>query len=80
MASRTPTDEIRAIRHELAAKFDNDLDRIFADIQRQQRESGRVYVQLTPRRPVVLATTNESPQPAGGSPNSAVDSTTHVAE
>ncbi len=34
------TYQIRAIRHELAAQFDNDLDRIVADLQRQQRESG----------------------------------------
>lgn len=46
----TPTEEIRAIRHELAARFDNNLHRIVADLQRQQRESGREYLVL-PRRP-----------------------------
>ena len=46
----TPTEEIRAIRHELAGRFDNDLDRIVADLRRQQQESGRVYITL-PRRP-----------------------------
>lgn len=40
------TDEIRAIRHELAGRFHNDLDRIIADLQKQQRESGRQYIQL----------------------------------
>ena len=44
MIPMSPTDEIRAIRRELAARFDNDLHRIFEDIQRQQRESGRVYI------------------------------------
>jgi hypothetical protein len=47
----TPTEEIRAIRHELAARFDNDLVRIVADLQRQQRDSGREYVTLAKRPP-----------------------------
>ena len=41
----SPTDEIRAIRHELAARIDNDLRRIVEDLCRQQRASGRVYIQ-----------------------------------
>jgi len=38
------TQQIREARHRLAAKFDNDLDRIVDDLQRQQRESGRRVV------------------------------------
>ncbi len=38
------TQQIRESRHRLAAKFDNDLDRIVDDLQRQQRESGRHVV------------------------------------
>jgi hypothetical protein len=38
------TQQIRDTRHRLAAKFDNDLDRIVNDLQRQQRESDRHYV------------------------------------
>ncbi len=45
------TDEIRAVRHALAAKFNNDLDLILADIRRQERESGRKYVALPKRVP-----------------------------
>ena len=45
-----PTEEIKAIRHRLGAAFDYDLDRIFADIQRHQSESGRTYVTRSPRR------------------------------
>ena len=45
-----PTTEIKEIRHRLGAKFDYDLNRIFADIQRRQNESGLKYVTLTPRR------------------------------
>ncbi len=45
-----PTAEIKAIRHQLGANFDFDLDRIFADIRRRQAESGRHYVTMPPRR------------------------------
>ena len=45
------TEEIRAIRHELAAQFDNDVSRIFADVRERQATDGRVYVTL-PKRPV----------------------------
>ncbi len=38
------TQQIRDTRHRLAAKFDNDLDRIVDDLQRQQHESDRHYV------------------------------------
>ena len=38
------TQQIREARHRLAAKFSNDLDQIVDDLQRQQRESGRHYV------------------------------------
>lgn len=38
------TEKIRETRHRLASKFDNDLDRIVDDLQRQQRESGYVYL------------------------------------
>jgi len=62
----TPTEEIRAIRHELAAQFDNDLDRIVADLQRQQRESGREYITLPKRTPRQRPTTNKRLQPSGG--------------
>jgi hypothetical protein len=50
--------EIRAIRHAHAAKFNNDLHAICEDIRRLQRESGRTYVTLEPRRIKPEATTN----------------------
>jgi hypothetical protein len=55
-----PTEEIKAIRHRLGAQFDYDLDRICADIQRRQAESGLKYVTRPPRRivpkePIVLS-------------------------
>ncbi len=54
------TREIRETRHRLAAKFDNDLDRIVDDLQRQQSESGSRYVDLT------TDTTNQTMRQSGG--------------
>lgn len=48
----TPTEEIRAIRRELAARFDNDVHRIADETRRRQRESGRQYISLPRRLPV----------------------------
>jgi len=44
------TEEIRGIRRELAARFDNDVVRIFADARQRERSDGCVYVTL-PKRP-----------------------------
>ena len=54
------TKEIRDARHRLAAKFANDLDRIVDDLQRQQRESGRRYVDRSKQ------TTNHAVLRSGG--------------
>jgi hypothetical protein len=43
------TEEIREIRHRLAAQFGNDIDRIVAETQRREAESGRKY--KTPTSP-----------------------------
>jgi hypothetical protein len=43
-------EEIRAIRRALAAKFDNDLSAIMADIRRREAADGRTYVSLPRRR------------------------------
>ena len=50
MESRSINDEIRQIRHELAAQFDNDLEAILADIRKSEALDGRKYVTLAPRR------------------------------
>ena len=39
-----PTDEIRAIKHRLAAECGNDIRRIAEQARRRQRESGRQVV------------------------------------
>ena len=56
----SPTDEIRDIRHELAARFDNDLSRIVEDLRRQQRASGKVYIRLPKRPPRVDRSTSHT--------------------
>jgi hypothetical protein len=53
------TEEIREIRHRLAAMFDNDVSRIGEETRRRQALSGRRVVRL-PSRP--------APQSASGSP------------
>ncbi len=64
-----PTDEIKAIRHQLGANFEFDLDRIYADILRRQTESGRKYVSRPPRQ----IADNKPLQPSGGSIASNID-------
>ena len=59
MIADTITDEIRALRHKLAAKFDNDISRIFADIREREASDGRVYVTL-PKRPARTAASDET--------------------
>ena len=49
MVSDSITDEIRGIRHALAAQFGNDLDLILTDIRRREASDGRTYVSLSPR-------------------------------
>jgi len=44
------TEEIRGIRRKLAAQFDNDVSRIFADVRQREASDGRAYVTL-PKRP-----------------------------
>jgi hypothetical protein len=51
MTPLTPTEDIRAARHRLAAKFDNDLDRIVADLRRQESQSDAEFVTLPGRSP-----------------------------
>ncbi len=45
------TEEIREIRHRLAAEFENDVYRIGAELRRRQAVSGRRVVRLPKRNP-----------------------------
>lgn len=51
-------EEIRKYREAYAARFNYDLDLIFQDIRKRQKESGRKYVTLPPRR-VAQTTTKD---------------------
>jgi hypothetical protein len=42
--------EVRRVREAHAARFNHDLDAIYQDIKRMERESGRTYVSFPPRR------------------------------
>ena len=46
MKTLTPTEDIRAARHKLAATFGNNLEQIVADLQRQQVESDAEFITL----------------------------------
>ena len=56
------TEEIRDIRHRLAERFDNDVDRIGEDLRRREATSGRRVVRLPKRLPRTTATTNQGLQ------------------
>jgi hypothetical protein len=43
-------EEVRKARDEHAARFDYDLERIFADLREQEHKIGREYVTLPPKR------------------------------
>ena len=43
-------EEVRQAREEHAKKFNYDLEAIFADIQQQQKASGREFVSLPAKR------------------------------
>ena len=49
-------DELRAVRDEHASRCGYDVDEIFRDIRASQKASGREYVRLPARRPVVVST------------------------
>ncbi len=59
------TEEIREIRHRLAAEYDNDVYRIGAELRRRQSASGRRVVRLPKRTPIV-ASTNQRMHESGG--------------
>ncbi len=60
------TEEIREIRHRLAAQFDNDVYRIGAETRRRQAASGRRVVRLPKREP---NTTNQAMHESGQMPS-----------
>ncbi len=45
------TEEIRALRHDLAAQFGNDVSRLLADVREREASDSRTYVTLPRRLP-----------------------------
>ena len=43
-------DEVQRVRDAYAARFNYDLRAIFADLKRQERESGRKFTAYEPKR------------------------------
>jgi len=60
-------EEIREIRHRLAAQFGNDVFRIGAEIRRGQSASGHRVVRRPRREPPASYTANKSLQRSSGS-------------
>ena len=60
------TEEVREIRHRLAAQFDNDVGRIGEELRRREAASGRRVVHLPRRLPRTIATTNKPMHGSGG--------------
>ncbi len=58
-------EEIHRIREEYSRSFNHDLKAIFADLQKQQAESGREVVTLSRKRGLTysLRSTRSSPNP-----------------
>lgn len=42
--------EVRKVRETHAAQFNYDLEAIYRDLKRQEKESGQVFVSYPPRR------------------------------
>lgn len=59
-----PTTEIKRLRHQLGADMAFDLDRIFDQLQRQQKVSSHTYVRRPSRKPLANKTMHGS---GGGS-------------
>ncbi|HJS17961.1 MAG TPA: hypothetical protein VJ785_04390 [Anaerolineales bacterium] len=47
-------EEVRKVREAHAQKFHYDLQAIVADLKKQQKASGRKFVTLRPKKPLVL--------------------------
>jgi hypothetical protein len=65
MSENPIIEEIREIRHRLAAQFDNDVYRIGAEIRRGQTASGHRVVRRPRRQPAIATTTNQAMHASG---------------
>jgi hypothetical protein len=71
MRSDPIVDEIREIRQQHTDEFQRDLHAICEDIRRQERESSRKFVKLSPRRvPIVVMPTGSTATPSNAASQS----------
>jgi hypothetical protein len=61
-------DEVRRVRDAHAARFNYDLDAIFADIKKREKECGLEFVGGVARLPVLRAGTPSAGVDSSGSP------------
>lgn len=47
-------EEVRKVREEYAAKFDHDLEAIYLDLKKHEREGKRKVVSLSSKKPDLL--------------------------
>ena len=72
------TQEIREIRHQLAAKQGNDVHRIGEELRRRQMDSGRRVVRMPKREPEVPSSNHRVDGIGGEAVNSNPASTSSV--
>jgi hypothetical protein len=58
-------DEVRKAREEYAKQFNYDLDAMFDDLERRQRESGRATVSFPPKRRTTVTAPSGKTDPTG---------------
>jgi hypothetical protein len=47
-------EDVRKVREEYAAKFNHDLEAIYQDLKKQEREGQRKVVSLPPKEPEMI--------------------------
>ena len=47
-------DEVRAVRDSIAKEYDYDIAKIAEAVREREAKSGRTYVRLPPRKPVLI--------------------------
>jgi hypothetical protein len=57
--------KIRKVRDAYAAQFNCDLNAIYRDLRRQEKESGLTFVSYPPKRPEPGPGTGERPEQSG---------------
>ncbi len=51
---KSVVDEVRAVRDSIAKEYDYDIAKIAEAVRERESKSGRTYVHLPPRKPVLV--------------------------